>query len=709
MQDIFEEVVCLNRRILKLFLAVLIIWGMTGCGQQGADGRTVMDAEAASDRSEHAEVSAVDLTEGKYSEEKLDDAWEEEASVQIQLDEDKITVKASESGNEADGADHNPGVDVSKGRAVITQAGTYVLSGTLKDGQIVIDADKEELVRLVLNSAELNCSSSAPIYSKGGNVVIILAEGTENVVTDGTEYIYEEGEDEPEAAIFAKDDLTFNGTGTLSVTGNYKHGIQCKDDLKFITGTYEVKAAEDGIVGKDSITVRNGNFTIDSEDDGMKATNIEEPDKGYVLIEDGSFQITAGGDGIQAETLLRVNDGNMEITTGGGSQNAAVRAEMPMDGGKAIPNGRMIPPEGMEDSFAGGGQPPKGMTPPEGMEDGFAGKDQPPKGAPPDGQDPGGEQQEGGIMSQDGQESNEERTNGEQPSGETAPPDEPGADEESAAAPDSSKALKSYVELIIAGGEFILDSCDDSIHSNQNVTISNGSFRIRSGDDGIHADQTLTIEAGDIDIQRSYEGIEGFEVVIDGGNVKILASDDGINAAGEADEADSADDSPAGGREAGKPDHGKGNPMAEEDQGAALTINGGTVYVNAGGDGLDANGDIFINGGDITVHGPANGGNGTLDYASVCKITGGTFVGVGSAGMIQNPSEDSAQPVIVWTLDEPVEAGTVIAVKDKEGKVIVEKTTEKTVQWLAVSSPEFVEGETYTVCVGDRVKEVNLE
>ncbi len=703
MQDIFEEVVCLKRRILKLFLAVLVIWGMTGCGQQEADGRTAMDAEAASDRSEHAKESAVDLTEGKYSDEKLDDAWEEEASVQIQLDEDKITVKASEPGNEADGADHNPGVDVSEMRAVITQAGTYILSGTLKDGQIVIDADKEELVRLVLNGAELNCSSSAPIYSKGGNVVIILAEGTENVVTDGTEYIYEEGEDEPKAAIFAKDDLTFNGTGTLSVTGNYKHGIQCKDDLKFITGTYEVKAAEDGIVGKDSITVRNGNFTIDSEDDGMKATNIEETDKGYVLIEDGSFQITAGGDGIQAETLLRVNDGNMEIATGGGSQNAAVRTEMPMGGGRAMTKGRMISPEGMEGDSASGGQPP------EGMEDGFAGGGQPPKGAPPDGQDPGGEQQEGGIMSQDGQESNEERANGEQPSGETAPPDEPGADEESAAAFDSGKALKSYVELIIAGGEFDLDSCDDGIHSNQNVTISNGSFRISTGDDGIHADQTLTIEDGDIDIQQSYEGVEGFEVVIDGGNVKILASDDGINAAGEADEADSADDSADDGREAEKPDHGRGNPMAEEDQGATLTINGGTVYVNAGGDGLDANGDIFINGGDIAVHGPADGGNGTLDYASSCKITGGTFVGVGSAGMIQNPSEDSAQPVIVWKLDEPVEAGTVIAVKDKEGKVIVEKTTEKMVQWLAVSSPEFIEGETYTVCVGDRVKEVNLE
>lgn len=277
-----------------------------------------------------------------------------------------------------------------------------------------------------------------------------------------------------------------------------------------------------------------------------------------------------------------------------------------------------------------------------------------------------------------------------------------------AMASDSTKALKSYVELTIAGGEFDLDSCDDGIHSNQNVTVSNGTFRINAGDDGIHADQTLTIEDGDIDIQQSYEGIEGFEVVIDGGSVKIRSSDDGINAAGEDSAADSADDlADAGGAEE-RFGRCKGNSM-EEDQGAVLTINSGTVYLNAGGDGLDANGDIFINGGDITVHGPEDGGNGTLDYASVCKITGGTFTGIGSAGMIQNPSEDSVQPVIVWRLDEPIEAGTVIAVKDTEGNVIVEKTTEKTAQWFAVSSSKFAEGETYTVCAGDVAKEVDLE
>ena len=123
--------------------------------------------------------------------------------------------------------------------AVIRQAGTYVLSGALKDGQLVIEADKEDTVRLIFRGVSLACSYSSPVYSKGGNVIVTLEDGTKNRIEDGETYTFEkEGEDEPTAAVFSKDDLTFNGTGTLSVTGNFRHGIQCKDDLKFVSGTY---------------------------------------------------------------------------------------------------------------------------------------------------------------------------------------------------------------------------------------------------------------------------------------------------------------------------------------------------------------------------------------------------------------------------------------------------------------------------------------
>ena len=155
----------------------------------------------------------------------------------------------------------------------------------------------------------------------------------------------------------------------------------------------------------------------------------------------------------------------------------------------------------------------------------------------------------------------------------------------------SAKALKSYVELIVAGGELNLDSLDDGIHSNQDVTVHGGTILISAGDDGIHADKTLTVNGGSLDIEKSYEGLEGFDIVINDGSIKIVSSDDGINAAGK-------DDGEI------EPENQKNQPfMADEDQGASMTINGGVVYVNANGDGLDANGDIFMNGGMVTVHG----------------------------------------------------------------------------------------------------------
>lgn len=148
--------------------------------------------------------------------------------------------------------------------------------------------------------------------------------------------------------------------------------------------------------------------------------------------------------------------------------------------------------------------------------------------------------------------------------------------------------------------------------------------------------------------------------------------------------------------------------MAEEDQGASMTINGGAIYVNANGDGLDANGDIFIGGGEVTVHGPADGGNGTLDYAASCKITGGTLIGIGSMGMAQNPSGDSTQASLVFQTDKAVEAGTPIFLKDKEGNILAETVTEKTAQWFAISSPNLSVGESYIFCAGTAEKEVNL-
>lgn len=731
-----------------VLLAVATL-GIAGCGKGNNDtaGTKSKSTETVTlSSSGHATVSTVNLTEGKYSEEKLDASWDEKSAVKITLNGDSVTAD-----------DKN--VEVDGRKVTITGAGTYVLSGTLSDGQIVVDSDDKDSVRLVLNGAEITCSNSSAIWVKAGDTIITLADGTENTLTDGAEYTTDSEDDEPKAAVYAKDDLTFNGSGSLTVNGNYKNGIQCKDALKFVSGTYTITATNNGLVGKDSVSVKDGIYTITSGGDGIKSTNTDETDQGYVIIDGGTFTITAEGDGIQAETLLRVNEGDFTITTGGGSENAVQKNGMggggPMDGGGQMPgDGDGRPDDGQapgnQETDSSDGQsanadaaasdnnssagstdtntPPEKKDPPQGN------GGQP--GEPPQNNTDNSNSYSNG--SADGSDTSDSDTSGNQMQPGGTPPDmnQQNSEEEDTI---STKGLKSYVELVTAGGTFNIDSCDDALHSDSSVKVTDGTYTINTGDDGIHADKTLNISGGTIDIQQCYEGIEGFDIVIDDGDIRVTSSDDAINAAGKSEDtettsstdeekpsADSSADTTAesgtnkGQTDDSRPDPGNGpgggqqpgemnGGMEAEDQGATLTINGGNLYVNANGDGLDANGDILITGGNLTLHGPEDGGNGTLDYASECKITGGTFAAVGSNGMIQNPSEDSEQPVICQSLDSQVESGTVIAVKDEDGNVVTEITTEKNVQWYAFSSSKLKVGKTYTICIGDQETEVTLE
>lgn len=711
-----------------VLLAVATL-GIAGCGKGNdtAGTKSTSTETVTLSSSGHATVSTVNLTEGKYSEEKLDASWNEKSAVKITLNGDSVTAD-----------DKNVEVDGSK--VTITGAGTYVLSGTISDGQIVVDSDDKDSVRLVLNGAEITCSNSSAIWVKAGDTIITLADGTENTLTDGAEYTTDSEDDEPKAAVYAKDDLTFNGSGSLTVNGNYKNGIQCKDALKFVSGTYTITAANNGLVGKDSVSIKDGTYTITSGGDGIKSTNTDETDKGYVIIDGGTFTITAEGDGIQAETLLRVNDGDFTITTGGGSENAVQKNGM--GGGGPIGGGGQMPENGSgrpEDGRAPGNQEAESSdgqsanadaaasdsnssagstdtnTPPEKKDLPQGNGGQP--GEPPQNNTDNSNSDSNG--SADGSDTSDSDTSGNQMQPGGTPPDmnQQSSEEEDTT---STKGLKSYVELVATGGTFNIDSCDDALHSDNSVEVTDGTYTINTGDDGIHADKTLNISGGTIDIQQCSEGIEGFDIVINDGDIRVTASDDAINAAGESstDNSDTTADSETNKEQTdnsvsdsgnGQQTGQMGGQMEAEDQGATLTINGGSLYVNANGDGLDANGDILITGGNLTLHGPADGGNGTLDYASECKIIGGTFAAVGSNGMIQNPSEDSEQPVICQSLDSQVESGTVIAVKDEDGNVITEIKTEKNVQWYAFSSSKLKVGKSYTICIGDQETEVILE
>ena len=309
-----------NKIMMICVAGTLLAAQVTGCGKtaetpagESTDVTTAVTTAAATNTektgsaSEDIQVTSR-LGEGgektiTYLVADLADSWDESTAAGITFDTSGITVNGT-------------GAAVSGQTVTITEAGTYVVSGTLADGQILIDAGKEAVVQLVLNGVELSNQTTAPIYSSGKTKVILtLAAGTANTVSDSKEYVFANAtDDEPNAPIFTKGDLTINGTGSLEVHGNYGCAIRSKSILTVISGNLNLNAVSDGLKGKDAVIIRDGSIKITSGKDGIKSNNDEDAEKGYIWIDGGQIQIAAKDDGIQAETALIINDGDITIT-----------------------------------------------------------------------------------------------------------------------------------------------------------------------------------------------------------------------------------------------------------------------------------------------------------------------------------------------------------------------------------------------------------
>lgn len=205
--------------------------------------------------------------------------------------------------------------------ATITAAGTYVISGTLNDGQIIVDTDDEETVNLTLNAAAITSSTSAPLaVLSAEETIITLADGTTSYLTDAVEYVFPDAEtDEPNAALFSNDPLVIGGSGSLVVDGNYNDAISSDDSLTITGGTYIISAADDGLRGKDALVIEAGDFTLVVGGDALKSDNEDDTTLGTITISGGSFDVTAAGDGLAAETTVTISGGEFTLVTGGGS------------------------------------------------------------------------------------------------------------------------------------------------------------------------------------------------------------------------------------------------------------------------------------------------------------------------------------------------------------------------------------------------------
>lgn len=240
--------------------------------------------------------------------------------------------------------------------------------------------------------------------------------------------------------------------------------------------------------------------------------------------------------------------------------------------------------------------------------------------------------------------------------------------------------------IYISGGNFTITSASDGMDAASKIQVDGGSLNIAAGDDGIHAEYDLVINEGTIAISQSEEALEGSTVTITGGDMNLVSSDDGINASGEP---------------------GSNYGDFERDPTACLEISGGKVVVDALGDGLDSNGDLIISGGEVYVTGPANGGNGALDYVGSGTISGGVAVIVGSVGMEQNFDSSSTQGSILVSLNYATTGE--VALKDASGNELVSYTPSRSYQSILVSAPEVADSGDYIISVDGQETTVSMQ
>lgn len=315
----------MKKKILAVTIAAaLIVSCFTSCDNNTSSDSQASQAESSTTVSSDSASSATDISSASDS--KTSDSGSDSDK---QLTADDMFSDRDLSGDYSECTDitlsdstascSDSSVTVADGSVTITKAGTYKFSGTFT-GQIVVNVGDSDKVQLVLDNASITKEGSAALYIiNADKVFITTVKGTENTLSSTGEFASSDDETNVDGAIFSKSDITFNGSGTLNVKCESKHGIVTKDDLKITGGTYNITSASQGLSGKDSVRIAGGIITVTSGTDGIHSENTDDTEKGYVYISGGTLNITSGNDCIDASGTVDIKDGTFTFKAGGGS------------------------------------------------------------------------------------------------------------------------------------------------------------------------------------------------------------------------------------------------------------------------------------------------------------------------------------------------------------------------------------------------------
>lgn len=316
---------------LRIFIMVLVLAALlcTGCKKEATD-KTQADIKISEAINETGNTSSQVVVNTEFTAKDLEVGYEESTAVTITMNGDSVEI----TGN---GAKEKDGV------ITISKEGTYVISGNLDNGQILVDAGDNDKIHMILAGMSVTNKNSAPLYIKNADKVFLtLKDGTKNTFTDGTEYVQDD-ENNVDGAIFSKADLTINGSGTLTVTGNYKHGILSKDDLVITGGNINVTAVKDALNGKDCVKIKDGTLLLcTSTGNGIQSKNNEDATKGFVYIAGGKITVKDCKEGIEG-TVIRIDDGEINITAKDDGLNSASGSSTTADAGNTNQDGMQKP------------------------------------------------------------------------------------------------------------------------------------------------------------------------------------------------------------------------------------------------------------------------------------------------------------------------------------------------------------------------------
>lgn len=469
---------------LKKYMAAMLITTlgismlMSGCAN--TDNITALESSqtAENEATENKENEAKETEIKKqYTDEDIASSWDESSASKIILSDEGITAQGE-------------GIITDDTTVTITQAGTYILSGSLSNGQIRIEASNEDRVILVLNTVEISNADSAVIYGlQADKTTIILAEGSENIISDGSTYVYGENDneedEEPNAAIFSKDDLFLTGKGSLKINANYNNAVQSKDDLVIADGNYEITCVHNAFHGKDSLTILDGSFNIDA---GHNAFHT----KGNLVTDGGTFTIKAAKKGFHADEQLVINGGNIDITA---SYEGMEGFKIIFNGGNTNIvasddgiNATKTTDDATENTDANTNKNADENTNENTINTDDA--DKKPMGEKPSGEMPSGEMPRG------------ERPSGEMPSGEIPKGERPSGEMPSGAMPQRGgmDEVIEGCEIVINDGIITINASGDGMDSNGNIYQNGGEVYINgpegNGDGALDYNGVYDICAG---------------------------------------------------------------------------------------------------------------------------------------------------------------------------------------------------------------------